>query len=392
VSSGARSVGGVPRSLSGPAGASVATAAFPRLGARRLLVLGGLALFLAGTILGDVFAVFILHPNADRIGEALVAATAAVRQHRAEDAGRSFDAIGGFLENRGTKVDAHSHMIGFGYLAMLLAILFPWVRLSETASRRLAALLVTGGVVLPAGVFAIHYVGLAYSPLTSIGWASIVADAGGLLVVIACAGFLGGLWRQWRSGEPAVEDTLLRERSWAGRVLMAGGTLLILAGFLHGAWFAGVDLYAQEQQDRDLLTTMAESAALDPGPGVIPERAGAALNAYGILQADHAVKIAAHSHIIEFGLIALMAGFFQPLVFLSEAWKRRWAVVLLAGSVTLPVAVLAELKFGLVAGGVADVGGALVIAALAGMLAGVLRYTGRLDAVADAGAMSRGGR
>jgi hypothetical protein len=347
-------------------------------------VIGGLALFLGGTILGDVFAVFILHPNADRIGQALVAATAAVRQHRAEDAGQSFAAIGGFLENRGTKVDAHAHMIGFGYLAMLLAILFPWIRLSEAASRRLAVLLIIGGVVLPVGVFAIHYVGLAYSPLESIGWASIAADAAGLLVVIACAGFLTGLWRQWRASEPPGEDALLRDRSWAGRVLMAGGTLLILAGFLHGAWYAGMDLYAQERQDHDLLATMADSASLDPGPGLIPERAGAALNAYGILQADHAVKIAAHSHIIEFGLIALMAGFFQPFVYLGETWKRRWAVILLLGSVVLPVAVLLELRFGLLAGGVADVGGALVIAALAGMLTGVLRYTGRLDATADA--------
>jgi len=360
------------------------------MGARRLLVLGGLALFLGGTILGNVFAVFILHPNADRIGQALVAATAAVRQHRAEDAGQNFAAIGGFLENRGTKVDAHAHMIGFGYLAMLLAILFPWIRLSESASRWLAALLITGGVVLPVGVFAIHYVGLAYSPLESIGWASIVADAAGLLAVIACAGFLVGLWRQWRAGEPPAADALLLDRSWAGRVLMAGGTLLILAGFLHGAWYAGMDLYAQEQQDQKLLATMADSAALDPGPGLVPERAGAALNAYGTLQADHAVKIAAHSHIIEFGLIALMAGFFQPFVFLGEAWKRRWAVVLLLGSVILPVAVLLELRFGLVAGGVADVGGVLVIAALTGMLTGVLRFTGCLDASADT--LAAGGR
>src|SRR5262249_8295038 len=91
-----------------------AGAFFPRLGARRLLVLGGLGLFLAGTIFGDVFAVFVLHPNADHIGQALTAATAAVRQHDADAAGRSFATIGGFLENRGTKVDAHAHMIAFG--------------------------------------------------------------------------------------------------------------------------------------------------------------------------------------------------------------------------------------------------------------------------------------
>ena len=356
-----------------------AGAFFPRLGARRLLVLGGLGLFLAGTIFGDVFAVFVLHSNADHIGQALTAATAAVRQHDAEAAGRSFAAIGGFLENRGTKVDAHAHMIAFGYLALLIAILYPWIELSEGAARRLAWLLIAGGVLLPAGVFTIHYVGLAYSPLEAIGWASIVADAAGLLVAIACAGFLAGLWRG-RTRERG-DDALLRERSWSSRVLMGGGVLLILTGFLHGAWYAGFDLYQQEKLDRELLQLMAGSAAADPGPGLIPERAGAALNAYGLLQADHAVKIAAHSHIIEFGLIALMAGLFQPLVHLSEIWRRRWAVCLLIGSVALPVAVLGEIRFGLLAGGVADAGGALVVAALAGMCAGVLRYTGHLDAL-----------
>jgi len=372
-------------SLASSLPAQSAAAAFPRMGARRLLVLGGLTLFLTGTIFGDVFAVFVLHPNSGRIGQALVAATAAVRRHDADAVGRNFEAIGGFLENRGTKVDAHAHMIAFGYLALLLAILYPWMRISEPAARRLAGLLIAGGVLLPVGVFTIHYVGMTYSPLESIGWASIVADAGGLLAVIACAGFLVGLFRGWSSNEVAPQDALLRDRSWSARVLMAGGVLLILAGFLHGAWYAGMDLYTQELQDRVLLTTMAESAALDPGPGVIPERAGAALNAYGLLQADRAVKIAAHSHIIEFGLIALMLGFFQPFVHLGETWRRRWAVVLLIGSVTLPVAVLGEVKFGMLAGGVADAGGALVIVALAGMLTGVLRYTGHLDAP-DSGA------
>jgi hypothetical protein len=54
--------------------------------------------------------------------------------------------------------------------------------------------------------------------------------------------------------------------------------------------------------------------------------------------------------------------------------------VFLGGSVILPVFVLLELNLGLIAGGIADVGGLLVIAALAGMLVGVLRYSGSFDA------------
>jgi len=42
--------------------------------------------------------------------------------------------------------------------------------------------------------------------------------------------------------------------------------------------------------------------------------------------------------------------------------------------------VLLELKFGLIAGGLADMGGLLVIVALLAMWIGVLRCTGRLDA------------
>jgi hypothetical protein len=355
------------------------------LSARRLLVIGGIALIVMGMLFGDVFAVFVLHPNADRIGQALLAATRAVSAGDAAAVGRNFAAIGDALENRGTKVDAHLHLVDFGYLALLLAIVMPYVAWSEPAKKRLAALLVTGAVVLPVSVFAIHYAGLAYSPLATIGWASIIADAGGFLVIVACAGFLIGLWRHAQNAPAsAVFDPLLTDRSWSCRVLLAGGTLLILAGFLHGAWYAARDLYKQEELDVNLLSTMTAPFVQNAYPPSALPMAEHAVNDYGGLQADHAVKIAAHSHVIEFGLVAMLMAFFQPYVFLSERWKRRWAVVLLVGGVALPVFVLLELRFGLLAGGAADFGGFLVIVALAAMLSGVLRHTGRLDAAAEA--------
>jgi hypothetical protein len=43
------------------------------------------------------------------------------------------------------------------------------------------------------------------------------------------------------------------------------------------------------------------------------------------------------------------------------------------------VFVLLEMRLGLIAGGIADVGGLMVLIALIGMLAGVVRYTGALD-------------
>src|SRR5260370_29148933 len=105
-----------------------------------------------------------------------------------------------------------------------------------------------------------------------------------------------------------------------------------------------------------------------------------ALTDYGQLQGAKAVNIAAHAHSIEFGLLAIMLAFFQPYVSLRARWKRRWAGVLLLGSLLLPVCVLLEMKYGLVAVGVADFAGLLIIFALLAMGIGSLRYTGGLDA------------
>ncbi|HEV3038909.1 MAG TPA: hypothetical protein VHA33_14120 [Candidatus Angelobacter sp.] len=352
---------------------------FHSLSARRLLLLGGIGLILVGMVFGDIFAVFILHQNAARVGEGLSSAAHAAL---AGDAGRIpaiFQNIGSFLENRGSKVDTHVHMIDFGYLALLLALLQPWVGLSDRAKRRWAWLFLFGGGLLPICVFLIHYVGLAHSPLASIGWASIFADLGGLLALVVTLAFLVGLVRHFRSsGREAVRDDLLAERSFAGRLLLTAGIFLVLIGFIHGAYYAAFDLYRHEALDFTTLREMTFAATQGQSSAVENS-----LPAYGQLQGDKAVKIAAHAHIIEFGLLAMLLGLFQPYVYLNERWKRRWAWLLLAGSLLLPGCVLLELNYGLLAGGLADAGGLLVIVALLAMWIGVLRYTGRLDAEAQ---------
>jgi hypothetical protein len=351
-------------------------AAFARLSARRLLTLAGIGMILAGMIFGDIFAVFVLHQNAARVGTSLAAAAQSAAKSDAAAVSAHFKNTGEFLENRGTKVDTHVHLIAFGYLALMLALVQPWVSLSETVRRRLAWLLVCGAVLLPMGVFLIHYVGLSYSPLQAIGWASIFADLGGLMVLAATVGYLAGIVRHFRARQPLLPDQLLGDRSAPSRWLLAGGLLLVLAGFVHGAYYAGVDLYRHEAADYSILSQMSAAAAARNQPQI-----NQLLADYGQLQGDKAVKIAAHAHIIEFGLLAMLLAFFQPYVQLSEVWKRRWAMVLLCGSLLLPVCVLLEMKFGLLAGGIADIGGLLVILALLAMWIGILRYTGNLDAM-----------
>jgi hypothetical protein len=351
---------------------------FAPLSARRLLVLGGIGLILIGMIFGDIFAVFVLHQNAARVGASLANAAHAALAGDTRAVTANFRNVGAFLENRGTKVDAHVHMIDFGYLALMLAIVQPWIALSEITKRRLAWLFLFGAALLPVCVFLIHYVGLAYSPLSTIGWASILADIGGLFVIVAGVGWLGGLWRCFRSAEHlSARDELLTKWETSSRMLLAGGLVLVLLGFLHGTYYAAVDLYRHEEQDYYILVQMSTGAATGDTAAV-----DAALADYGELQGEKAVNIAAHAHSIEFGLLAMLLAFFQPYVSLRETWKLRWAGVLLSGSVVLPVCVLLELRYGLIAGGLADIGGLLVIVALLAMCVGILRYTGGLDAAA----------
>src|SRR5579883_177319 len=134
------------------------------IGARRLFLLGGIVLIVAGMIFGDVFAVFVLHQNASRVGESLAGAAHAALMADASAASSHLRNAGSLLENRGTKVDAHVHMIDFGYLALFLALLEPWIALSPVAKSRIAWTFLLGAWLLPIGVFLIHYVGLARSP------------------------------------------------------------------------------------------------------------------------------------------------------------------------------------------------------------------------------------
>src|SRR5215470_17292649 len=119
---------------------------FALMSARRLFVLGGLALIVIGMIFGDIFAVFILHQNAGKQGAALVDAAQAVARQDPQAAGRAFQDLGSLLEDRGTKIDTHAHMIGAGYLALMLAIAQPYVVLAAATKKFLARLFISSGI------------------------------------------------------------------------------------------------------------------------------------------------------------------------------------------------------------------------------------------------------
>jgi len=184
-----------------------------------------------------------------------------------------------------------------------------------------------------------------------------------------------GLWKYFGARRVGVApDSLPQLRTSAGKRLLTGGLVLVLLGFGEGAYYAASDLYRQEAQDHAFLSDMLTASISRDSAGL-----DLALASYGMLQGDKAVKIAAHAHIIEFGVLAMILSVFQPFVRLSAKWTQCWTWILLAGSFILPVCVLFELRFGLLAGGLADFGGFLVIVALIAMWIGIARYIGDLD-------------
>src|SRR5437764_14037665 len=110
--------------------------AFPPMSAQRLLVIGGIALIAGGMLFGDIFAVFVLHQNGGRTGETLLAAAQAAAAEDSKGVGEAFQRVGGLLEDRGTKVDAHVHMTDAGYLALLLRLLQHFLALFCVLLRR----------------------------------------------------------------------------------------------------------------------------------------------------------------------------------------------------------------------------------------------------------------
>ncbi len=356
-----------------PASSHLLSAADPA----RLFVIGGMLLVIAGMIFGDLYAVFIMHPNNGAIGGELGAAVAAAAAGDANGVFSHFGAIGGLLENAGTKKDAHVHMIHAGYVAFLLAFLQPWVALGHRSKLLLAKTFLWAAVVLPVAIFLIHYVGLVYSPVQSIGWASIFADLAGLVLALVLVVELAGIGRTLR-GRGERQETSIRLIERNSRTLLAGGILLLLAGFLFGAYYAGVHMDEHGRRELTILGELMQQASLRDTTGV-----NQGLAAYGGLQAERGVMIAAHAHVIEFGLLALMMAIAQPYVFLRRAWRRRLVWMMLGGAAVLPLAVYAEMWYGLLAGGVADFAGLMVILSLCGMFIGVVRHTGKVDAAEE---------
>src|SRR5713226_4504794 len=334
--------------------------------AARLLVFGGISLILAGMLLGEVFAIFISHVASAQIRKEWTGSMIpAIEKHDLFAVGAGYSRIEDLLERRGRIMDAHSHMIAYGFLALALALLQPLNRFSERSRHALALCIVVGGLTQSVFVFASYW-----ASRQARGWALICSAAGGVLVLLGVLGTLAGL-RGTPSRNDFAGETLRLLSSASSQILLKTGVFLILIGMVFGFYYAWVFVTQHEPQQVALLDRALTSAlARDPSG------ATTSITAYRALQSRIAIVTAAHSHIIEMGIMAVLLAFVQNFVFLSDRWKRKWAVLFCIGGAVMPICTYCASIFGLVPAGFADAFGMLSLIALLAMLCGLVRQTG----------------
>jgi len=159
--------------------------------ARRILIVGGIALALWGMAYGLWYAAFAEHQALDGIGAALTNAFTAAAQRQPAQAQAAM------AQYRETKyvyerhVDVHSHWIGLALLLIILGLALDHLSFSEMIKRLLAWFAVAGSVLFPLGVL-LQTINHGNGPRA-------VAVLGSALLVIALAAFALGFARRPRA-------------------------------------------------------------------------------------------------------------------------------------------------------------------------------------------------
>jgi hypothetical protein len=337
-----------------------------RSSATRLLVFGGISFILAGMLLGEVFAIFISHVASAQIRREWVASVIpAIERHDLSAVAAGYNRIEDLLERRGRIMDAHSHVIAYGFLALALALLEPMITCSQRTRLLLSLCIVSGGLAQGLSVFVSYWVSRQLRD-----WALMSSGVGGALVLLGVLGNFAGLWRA-RLGTDFASQMSRLLSSASSQILLRTGAFLILVGMAFGFYYAWVFVTQDEPRQITLL-----DAALTSALSRDAITATSSITTYRALQSRIAIVTAAHSHVIEMGIMAMLLAFVQNFIFLSERWKRRWAILFCIGGAVMPICTYCASILGLVPAAFADIFGMLSVVALFAMLSGLIRQTG----------------
>ncbi len=120
--------------------------------ARRLLILGGLALAIWGMGYGFWYAVWVEHQTLDAIGSNLAAAFVHAAERNPAQSQRALDAYAATAFGYVRQVDVHSHWIGLAILMVVLGIGLDRVRFDKRRQFAIALTLLIGSAIFPLGV------------------------------------------------------------------------------------------------------------------------------------------------------------------------------------------------------------------------------------------------
>lgn len=156
-------------------------------GARRLLILGGIALALLGMSYGLWYAVFNEHQELEGIGKSLATGFSAAAVRNAPAAAAALEQYKERKYAYDRHVDVHSHWIGLAMLLIVLGIAFDRLPSSDGIKYLLAIGLFLGAFIFPLGVLLQTY---SHGP-----GPRVVTIAGTVLVIASLAGMTLGFAR-----------------------------------------------------------------------------------------------------------------------------------------------------------------------------------------------------
>jgi hypothetical protein len=156
------------------------------LGARKLLILGGITLALLGMGYGIWYAVFLEHQELVSIGGTLAAGFTAAAERNPLAADGALKKYRELKYGYDRHVDVHGHWIGLAMLLILLGIAYDRIEFSERIKMFLAAGLLIGSLLFPLGVlFQTFSHDSAPRGLAVMGSALVIASLTGMTIGFA---------------------------------------------------------------------------------------------------------------------------------------------------------------------------------------------------------------
>ncbi|HEY6946439.1 MAG TPA: hypothetical protein VI431_14970 [Candidatus Acidoferrum sp.] len=152
--------------------------------ARRLLIVGGIALALLGMIYGMWYAVFAEHQELDGMGKSLTVSFIATAKGDSVAAGAALREYRKLKYSYDRHVDGHGHWIGLAMVLVVLGIALERVGFNERLTMLLAVGLVLGSFLFPLGVLLQTF---SHGPAPQ-----AVAVVGSALVILSLAGMTVG--------------------------------------------------------------------------------------------------------------------------------------------------------------------------------------------------------